>query len=70
MGDTVKTQGLADEATPVFTLGFEVGHALMGVYVPTMAEWSEAFAEGGWTCVTRHVSNVLTGTVIFELEPS
>jgi hypothetical protein len=65
----VKTEGVADDATPVFTLGCEVGHALMGVYVPTMAEWSEAFAEGGWNCVARHVTDTLAGTVIFELEP-
>lgn len=69
LGDTVRTVGLPDEATPVFTLGFEVGHALMGVYVPTIDEWSEAFAEGGWNCVHKHISDELTGTVIFELEP-
>lgn len=68
LGDTVRTVGLKDEATPIFTLGFEVGHSLMGVYVPTAQEWLDVFADGGWRCTTKHESESLSGTAVFELE--
>ncbi|HET6711179.1 methyltransferase domain-containing protein [Amycolatopsis sp.] len=68
LGDTVRTTGIADAELPIFTLGFEVGHALMDVYVPTRAEWHEVFEAGGWRCLTEHVNDRLAGTVVFELE--
>lgn len=67
LGDTVRTTGIPDTEVPIFTLGFEVGHALMGVYLPTLDEWHEVFADCGWQRITTHVSDALAGTVVFEL---
>ncbi|OCK86687.1 methyltransferase MppJ [Cenococcum geophilum 1.58] len=53
---------------PVFTLGFEFGHAMMGTYLPTIEEWEGVFAEGRWRCVKRHLIESLSLSVIFELE--
>ncbi|SPJ88856.1 uncharacterized protein FTOL_12751 [Fusarium torulosum] len=57
-----------DHNVPIFTLGFEFGHALMGVYIPTIEEWEGVFIEGGWRCVKTHLINSLSLSVIFELE--
>lgn len=56
------------ENVPIFTLGFEFGHAMMGVYLPTMEEWEGVFAEGGWRCLKKHLIETLSSPVIFELE--
>ena len=60
---------VTEDSVPVFTLGFEFGHAMMGVYLPTMEEWEGVFVEGGWRCVERHLIESLSLSVIFELEP-
>jgi hypothetical protein len=70
LGDTARTVGTPDTEVPVFTLGFEVGHALMGVYLPTLREWDDVFHDGGWTCVRRHLVDMPDASVVFELEPS
>ena len=59
---------VSDDNIPVFTLGFELGQALMGVYVPTMEEWEGVFVEGGWRCVEKHIIESHSLSVIFELE--
>ncbi|SRR6266571_29671 len=69
LGDTARTAGIPDNEVPVFTLGFEVGHALMGVYLPTLQEWDTVFADGGWTCLRRRVIETPAASAIFELEP-
>lgn len=52
---------------PIFTLGFEFGHAMMGVPLPSIEDWEGVFAEGGWRCVkSHHIQCSLS--VIFELE--
>ena len=38
---------------PIFTLGFEFTHALMGQFIPSLAEWEDLFEESGWSCVGR-----------------
>ncbi|KAL5379001.1 hypothetical protein PMIN04_007726 [Paraphaeosphaeria minitans] len=53
---------------PTFTLGFEFGHAMMGVYLPTMEDWEGVFAEGGWRCRKSHLLESPSRSVIFELE--
>jgi cyclopropane fatty-acyl-phospholipid synthase-like methyltransferase len=53
--------------TPVFTLGFEFVHALMGVYVPTLAEWQRAFAASGWACEAVHELTAPPSGYLFEL---
>lgn len=59
---------VTEDNVPVFTLGFEFGHAMMGVYLPTIEEWEGVFAEGGWRCVKTHLIQSLSLSVIFELE--
>ncbi|KAF7547462.1 hypothetical protein G7046_g9003 [Stylonectria norvegica] len=53
---------------PVFPLGFELGHAFMGVYFPTLEEWDKVFADGGWECVKRHLFYTPSKSVVFELQ--
>ncbi|WP_030884919.1 methyltransferase domain-containing protein [Streptomyces sp. NRRL F-5053] len=53
---------------PLFTMGFETAHALMGQYIPTREEWESVFEESGWTCVKRHPYTTPANTVIFLLE--
>ncbi|MCJ1329038.1 hypothetical protein MMC10_005715 [Thelotrema lepadinum] len=60
----------AKDDVPIFALGLEFGHVLMNVYIPTMSEWYEVFAEGGWHCVKGHELQRRAFAVIFELEPA
>ncbi|KAL8951386.1 MAG: hypothetical protein Q9222_002636 [Ikaeria aurantiellina] len=59
---------VSEDNVPVFTLGFEFGHAMMGVHLPTIEDWEGVFADGGWRCVKRHLIESLSGSVVFELE--
>lgn len=61
--------GVNEGRVPIFSLGFEFGHALMGAYIPTIEEWHEVFAEGGWDCVKSHEIPQLSFNVLFELAP-
>ncbi|MGW5055271.1 methyltransferase domain-containing protein [Actinokineospora sp. NPDC004072] len=70
IGETARNTEHKDTDLPVFTLGFELGHALMGVHLPTLADWHGVFAEGGWTCVHTHPVDTPAGSIIFELEPA
>ena len=70
LGDTARTTAYADPDLPVFTLGFEVGHALMGVRLPTLEDWHGVFAEGGWHCTATHLIETPAASAIFELEPA
>jgi phenylpyruvate C(3)-methyltransferase len=61
--------GITEADVPVFTLGFEFAHAMMGAYIPSMHEWDDAFAETGWRCVKRHLTDTRAPLwVIYELE--
>ena len=56
-------------APPIFTLGFEFTHALMGKCVPTLAEWKNALAESAWDL--RATSELgIANSVIFDLRPT
>ena len=44
--DTFRSPGAV--SAPVFTLGFELTHALMGQHVPTRAEWIDLFEDSVW----------------------
>jgi hypothetical protein len=68
LGDTARTVGVSDVDLPIFTLGFEVGHSLMGVDLPTLEQWDEVLKESGWTCVRKQVIETPSATVVFELE--
>lgn len=76
LGDTTRIllnnprskHAVTEDNVPIFTLGFEFGHAMMGVYLPTIEEWEGVFVEGGWRCVRRHLIETQSLSVIFELE--
>lgn len=70
LGDTGRTTEYADTEIPVFTLGFEVGHALMGVRLPTLEDWHNVFTDGGWRCTATHLIETPAASAIFELEPA
>ncbi|MFE7131864.1 SAM-dependent methyltransferase [Streptomyces sp. NPDC057638] len=66
IGDATRT-ALPDTGLPVFTLGFELGHDLMGAFLPTIEDWESVFAEGGWELVRTNRIEMTVGEVIFEL---
>ncbi|MGW5676586.1 class I SAM-dependent methyltransferase [Streptomyces sp. NPDC003860] len=68
LGDATRTVGVADRDLPVFTLGFEVAHDLMGTFIPQAADWESVFTEGGWRLRRKHSIDVAVGEVIYELE--
>lgn len=67
LGDTARTRDVPDRDKPVFTLGFETAHDLMGVYLPTLDEWAEVFESSGWTLVRTHPVVVPRESAVFEL---
>jgi phenylpyruvate C(3)-methyltransferase len=70
LGDATRTTGVADQDLAVFTLGFELAHDLMGVFIPTVADWEAVFEEGGWSVHRVHLIDMSVGEVLFELEPA
>ncbi|QSZ29440.1 hypothetical protein DSL72_003954 [Monilinia vaccinii-corymbosi] len=61
--------GITEANVPVFTLGFEFIHAMMGVKIPSLDDWDEAFKLSGWRLVKRHLTDSQPPIwVIFELE--
>ena len=68
LGDATRTAEVPDSDLPVFTLGFELGHDLMGVFLPTVADWESVFDEAGWKLVRTNMIDMTVGEVIFELE--
>jgi phenylpyruvate C(3)-methyltransferase len=67
LGDATRTVGVADQDLTVFTVGFELGHSLMGVSLPTISDWEQVFGAGGWRLVATNRIEVAVGEVIFEL---
>ncbi|KAG6014090.1 hypothetical protein E4U54_005862 [Claviceps lovelessii] len=68
--DKAKTRhAVTEDDVPIFTLGFEFGHALMGVTLPTVEDWEGVFEVSGWRCVKQHHMMPPSLTVLFELEP-
>jgi SAM-dependent methyltransferase len=76
LGDTTRVllhpdeseNSVTEDDVPIFTLGFEFGHAMMGTYLPTVKEWEGVFDQAGWRCVKKHVVDSSYPSVIFELE--
>ena len=68
LGDATRTVGVSDRDLPVFTLGFELAHDMMGIFMPTVADWESVFEEGGWRLRHKYWINITVGEVIFELE--
>jgi SAM-dependent methyltransferase len=69
LGDTARTEGIPDAGKPMFTLAFETAHDLMGVPLPTLADWAGVFAEAGWRCVNVSIVDTPTDSVLYELAP-
>jgi phenylpyruvate C(3)-methyltransferase len=46
--DTYRCDLQTTEPHPVFTLGFETAHAVMGQMIPSLNEWTNVLAEAGW----------------------
>ncbi|MFD0692221.1 class I SAM-dependent methyltransferase [Actinomadura fibrosa] len=67
LGDATSTRHVPDAALPVFTLGFELAHDLMGTFIPARADWESLFGEGGWRLLRTHRLDIVVGEVIFEL---
>jgi SAM-dependent methyltransferase len=68
--DVVRTPGAPGPDTTIFTLGFELIHALMGVYIPSREEWLAAFRAAGWELVAEHPVTAPPSGFLFELRPS
>lgn len=68
IGDATRSVGIPDEELPVFMLGFEVAHDMMGAFMPTVEDWESVFAEGGWRLRRKHTIDMVASEVIFELE--
>jgi SAM-dependent methyltransferase len=68
LGDATRTSEIPDSDLPVFTLGFELGHDLMGVFLPTVADWESVFDEAGWKLMRTSRIDMTVGEVVFELE--
>ncbi|MFJ2815011.1 SAM-dependent methyltransferase [Streptomyces sp. NPDC091279] len=70
LADTARVTGVPDGQLPVFSLGFEMAHAVMGVYLPTLDEWDDVFAESGWRCADRHLIDTPANSYMFHLVPN
>lgn len=68
LGDATRTAEVPDSDLPVFRLGFELGHDLMGVFLPTVEDWESVFGEAGWKLVRTNRIDMTVGEVVFELE--
>jgi hypothetical protein len=69
--DTYRSPGLDSiegGEPPVFTLGFELTHALMGQHVPTPTEWVDLFEDSVWRLENRHALGIAYSDV-FHLVP-
>lgn len=67
LGDATRSVGVPDTEMPVFRLGFELAHDLMGTFIPTQADWHSVFGRSGWTLLRTHEIDIAAGEVIFEL---
>jgi phenylpyruvate C(3)-methyltransferase len=67
--DTYRSNLIPSHKVPIFTLGFEFTHAVMGQYIPLQSEWMKLFLESGWICVNcREIG--IPFSAIFELAPN
>jgi len=66
--DTYRSDYPIPGDTPIFTLGFEFTHDLMGQYIPSAEEWEDLFAEAGWDFHGRRDLSI-PYSAIFDLRP-
>ena len=67
INNTQSKCAVAEDNVPIFTLWFDLGRAMMGVYLPKMEDWEEVFVEGGWRCVRRLLIETQSLSIIFDL---
>lgn len=67
LGDATRSVGVADPDLGRFTLGFELGHDLMGTFIPTLADWHSVLDGSGWTLLRTNRIDAAVGEVILEL---
>lgn len=67
--DVVRSEEPPGADTTIFTLGFELVHAAMGVYLPTRSEWYEAFRESGWVLNGERDFAAPPLGILFDLSP-
>jgi SAM-dependent methyltransferase len=65
--DTYRSDLEPSAVPPVFTLGFELLHAVMRQDIPSCAEWMSLFGESGWECVDLHPIGI-PYSAIFDLK--
>jgi len=68
LGDTFNSELVPPCQPPIFTLGFEFLHAVMGQRIPTLTEWMSAFAASDWECA-RQQAIPIPFTTVFDLRP-
>jgi len=66
--DTYRSDVAPPGDVPIFTLGFEFTHALMGQYIPSLDEWEDLFGEAGWSNAGRRDISIPYSS-IFDLRP-
>lgn len=64
--DTYSSGLIPSLEIPIFTLGFETIHAVMGQHIPSLEEWMNLFPESKWRCVNQYYVEVPFCT-IFDL---
>ncbi|MFE3661169.1 methyltransferase domain-containing protein [Streptomyces sp. NPDC059165] len=69
LSDTYASPRQSNGEKPIFTLGFEVTHALMGQYIPTASEWCDLFEESSWQLTGRTELDIAYSEV-FHLAPA
>ncbi len=67
--DTYRSDLPLDQEMPIFTLGFEFTHDLMGQYIPSVAEWEDLFGEAGWDFRGKRDLSI-PYSAIFDLRPA
>lgn len=70
LGDTCRSTGVEAGQFPLFTLGFELVHAVLDQFLPTAEEWEVALADSGWRCAERRMIDLPAFSFIFRLEPA
>ncbi|MEU6788770.1 class I SAM-dependent methyltransferase [Nonomuraea angiospora] len=69
LSDTYVESGARHGEAPVFTLGFELTHALMGQRVPTADQWCELFEDSAWR-LERRTELGIAHSEVFHLVPA
>ncbi|MBJ7002383.1 class I SAM-dependent methyltransferase [Streptomyces griseofuscus] len=70
LGDTCRSTGVNGPEHPMFTLGFETVHAVMGQYLPSLDEWTSTIEEGGWRIADRRMIDLPAFSFIYRLTPA